>query len=212
MITVCSIFSNSVPYLGRYFKQINDLRERYDLRLVLGEGDSRDHTYDELQSYLQPEDALLQHHHGGPVFGSVDSPQRWEQIASIVAPVVRAACGFQPQAVVWVESDLVWETRVMAQLIDTALDGRVVAPMVFAANSERFYDTWGFRMDGQHFYAHPPYQPKESRREGNFVKIDSCGSCFATDQLKTLKAWSGHWPYRAAGELWLDTSVCVEHP
>lgn len=214
MIAVCSIFRNSIQYLDRYFRQINTLRAQLDedVRLVLAEGDSTDFTWDSLTDYLQEGDVAIQAHHGGPHFGSVDHPQRWQQIAQVVQSVVPLALGLHPDVVVWVESDLVWDYRVLQKMIETAHQGHSVAPMVFAGDTERFYDIWGYRMGGLQFTPHQPYLPKEGEREGGLVKIDSCGSCFATTNVKALREWTGHWPFTCGGGLWLDPMIAVRHP
>ena len=212
-IALCSIFRNSVAYMDRYFKQVNALRELFDIRLVMGEGDSWDHTYGELQSYLDPEiDRLIKQDHGGPDFGSIDHPQRWDQIATIVKPVVAEALSMRPSGVVWVESDLIWETEGMDRLIRESLDRhKSMAPMLFARGTDRFYDTWGYRLGGHTFLPHAPYFPKEPMFDKGLARIDSCGSCFVAPHTGTLRKWSGHWPFKDEN-LWLDPSVLVEHP
>jgi hypothetical protein len=214
LIALCSIFRNSEGYLDTYFGQVKDLRNELDVTLVLGEGDSTDRTQELLHAYLSTDDTLLHLPHGGPHFGSVDNPQRWEQIAQVVAPVIAEAITRKPKALVWVESDLIWDTGVMVKLIQTALGGRTVAPMVFAGNTDRFYDTWGFRMGRKQFLPYEPYMPEEGIRDNGYVKLDSCGSCFATSDLPDLAKWSGHWPFHSNkwGSLWLDPTICVRHP
>ena len=220
MIAVCSIFRNSDPYIQRYFQQIQALRAALapePVRLVLSEGDSSDWTWVNLLSKITPKDELARVEHGGPHFGSVDNPQRWEQIARVVRPTIAAALKLEPELVVWVESDLMWETGAMVELIETARAGRAVAPMVMAAGEERFYDIWGFRLRGAYFLPQLPYFPHDpnddNRADSRLRKIDSCGSCFATPDLHALAQWDGIWPYRNGDEqLWIDPLVEVTHP
>jgi hypothetical protein len=212
MIALCSIFRDSQSYLDRYFEQVNKLRCRVGLRLYLTEGDSHDGTDDELAHRVRTSDTFMEVSHGGPRFGSVDNPQRWAQIASVVRPTLARALEDDPDIVIWVESDLVWDTEDMVRLIDAAKNGRSVAPMVFAEEGPRFYDTWGFRQNGQRFYAHQPYFPADPVTDEVYAKIDSCGSCFATPDLDALGKWDGTWPFHAGGRLWLDTLARVRHP
>ena len=215
VITLCSIFRNAEPYLERYLNQVADLRKEVDnVRLVLAEGDSEDHTAEILDRKIDLLDLLIHVDHGGPAFGSVNNPQRWDQIAEVVKPTLQLALDQNPEVLVWVEGDLIWDTGVMLKLIERARvsPGRAVAPMVFAAGEDRFYDTYGFRMQGLPFLPSMPYFPKEGHREDELVKIDSCGSCFATRDFQPVRKWTGHWPFYADGRLWLDDSICVTHP
>lgn len=205
-ITLCSIFRNSAGYLDRYFAQVDALREHVKVRVVGTWGDSTDDTAARLHKHEIEVEAF---HHGGPDFGSVDNPQRWDQIARVVCRTLDRV-GDPGDALVWVESDLIWEPDTFLTLLDDLEVARAVAPQVLADGSDRWYDTWGFRKDGRLFNGFPPYWPGSMEPEG-FVKIDSCGSCFVTrgDEWQT---WSGHWPYTAGGELWLDPTVTVRHP
>ncbi len=219
-VVVCSIFRNSDSYIERYFGQIQSLRAALapePVRLALSEGDSTDWTWTNLLTHITPQDELARVEHGGPHFGSVDNPARWEQISRVVRPTVAAALELRPDVVVWVESDLIWETGAMVKLIETARQGRAVAPMVMAAGEERFYDVWGFRLRGNKFSPGLPYFPADPNAsndaDSHLRKIDSCGSCFATPDMHALRWWDGHWPYRNGDEqLWIDPTVEVIHP
>ena len=208
-VVLSSIFRDSTGYLPRYFSQIAALREHADVRLVLGEGDSSDGTGAVLGSYLEDWDSVVTHNHGGPRYGSIDHPQRWANIAGVVRDVVRAVAD-PGDAFVWVESDLVWDPLTMMELLKA---DRPVAPMVFAADTPRFYDTWGYRKGGQMFLGHPPYLPGGPQDE-RYVPIDSCGSCFVVParDFPTVRDWDGMWPFPAGGRLVLDTASTVRHP
>lgn len=214
MIVLCSIFRNSFNYLDRYFDQVRKLRERIDLTLVLTEGDSTDATWDMLKSRWTRGDTYLKKvDHGGPRYPSIDLPQRWEQIAQVVRPTVARALELNPDMVIWVESDLLWDAEDMMRLVDAAKQGKAVAPMVLAEGEERFYDTWGFRMNGAQFNRAAPYIPGPGLFDDGLVKIDSCGSCFVTPEPERhLRTWSGLWPFPAAGELWLEQGARIRHP
>jgi hypothetical protein len=210
-VGVCSIFRNSGGYLERYFDQINSFREHYDVTLFLAEGDSSDDTLARAREMCSTEDTLLYLPHGGPLFTSVDNPQRWEQIAQVIRPVLDEAIRAKPDILVWVESDLIWDTDVMVKLVKSTNHVRSVAPMVFIEGTSQFYDVWGYRMAGKGFLPHMPYFPTEGLRDNEFTRVDTCGSCFATQDYQSLKRWSGHWPFRPT-DLWVDTTICVRHP
>lgn len=208
MITVCSIFRNSETYLDRYFAQIDALRKHVKVRLVGTWGDSTDDTAALLHKHGGIE--IEAFHHGGPNFGSVDNPARWDQIARVVCRTLDRV-GDPGDALVWVESDLIWDPDTILRLLDDLARVPAAAPQVLADGSDRWYDTWGYRQGGRLFSGFPPYWTDPADPETGLVKIDSSGSCFATrgDEWQT---WSGHWPYTAGGDLWLDPALTVRHP
>ena len=207
-VVVSSIFRDSAGYLPRYFAQIAALREHVDVRLVLGEGDSTDGTPTVLPSYLEGWDSVVTHNHGGPRYGSIDHPERWANIARVVRDVIHAVVD-PGDAFVWVESDLMWDPLTMMELLKA---DRPVAPMVFASDTPRFYDTWGYRKAGVMFTGHPPYIPGGT--DQRYVPVDSCGSCFVLParDFHTATEWDGMWPFPAGGQLALDTASVVRHP
>lgn len=208
-LTVASIFRDSTAYLPRYFSQIHALREHADVRLVLGEGDSGDGTATVLPAYLRDWDQIVTVNHGGQRYGSIDHPQRWADIAQVVRPVI-GAVGDPGDVFVWVESDLIWDPLTMMEMVKA---DRPVAPMVFAADTARFYDTWGYRQAGRMFSGQPPYFPAgEAYRR--YMPVDSCGSCFVlpAQWFRTATEWDGMWPFPAGGELSVDTHSVVRHP
>lgn len=214
MITVSSIFRNAVPYIPRYFEQIEELRRQIPVRLVIGYGDCVDETAMLLNRYTKPDDIVLNVDHGGPVFGSCDSEQRWRQIAQVVRGVIKEIDD-PGTHYVWVEGDLIWDAKAIMRLVQA---GRPVAPMVFiwdnpAQTWPRFYDSWGFRQNGDMFAMYPPYFPHGQTPE-RYQKIDSCGSCFSLPKtdFHMAKLWDGMWPFTAQGELWVDTETSVRHP
>lgn len=210
MITLSSIFREASGHLERYMAQVDALRQLVDVRLVLGEGDSTDHTGDMLRDMVGPRDTVVTVNHGGPMFGSVDHPQRWQQIAQVVRGVV-AMVDDPGNAYVWMEGDLIWDPYVILGLLDAE---RCVAPMIFASDQpNRLYDIWGARQDGEMFSAMPPYFPKGTPDE-RYVKVDSCGSCFVVPgaDMDVVRNWGGVWPFPAGGKLWMDTLTVVTHP
>jgi hypothetical protein len=219
MIAVASIMQNNMPSIERYLAQLKDLRQIHDIRVTVGYGDSDDGTANVLEN-IPPDqiENILEVNHHGPRFGSVDSPLRWSQIASVVRPTLAVALEENPDVLVWVEADLIWDTVAMSQLIERCEGAnRTIAPMVFGRGEDRFYDHWGFRMNGRHFTEYMPYFPENpwpdnSRPPDGLAKIDSCGSCFVTRDFDALRRWDGRWPYTAEGLLWVDPMIAVEHP
>lgn len=210
MITLASIFRDSTSYLDRYFTQVEALRAKVPLRLVLAEGDSEDATDRNLRQMIGSDDLVVNVNHGGHNYGSTDHPIRWANIAKVVRGLLDHVDD-PGEAFIYVESDLIWNERNMLRLLEA---DRCVAPMVFASDDrDRFYDTWGFRQNGGKFFAHYPYFPVDRPSE-RYVKIDSCGNCFVVPypDFEVVQEWDGMWPFRAGGRLWADTEVHVRHP
>jgi hypothetical protein len=179
-----------------------------DVRLVVAEGDSTDATLDHLKQRMADDDTLLKVDHGGPRYGSVDHPERWDQIAMVFRATAERVED-PGDAFIWVESDLLWRPEVMLGLLTDLGEVEAVSPLILCDGGLRFYDVYGYKIKGQNFEAMPPYYPPQ---EPGLVKIDSAGSCFATTDWDAVARWSGHWPYPAEGRLWLDPSLVVTHP
>jgi hypothetical protein len=213
VITLCSMMRNSMGYIDRYFNQVSDLQDLIpELRVVVGEGDHIDQTAELLRSHPYPAE-VVDVSHGGARYGSIDHPQRWDDIAKSVRGVLDHV-GDPGQFLIWVESDLIWRADTMLKLIANAQARITSCPMVYADNTRRFYDTWGYRVNGQLFNPQEPHwDGSVVWAEDSLVKIDSCGSCFVTsrDGYDELESWTGHWPYKSVN-LWLDTKTEVYHP
>lgn len=232
-VALGSIFRNSTGYLARFFAQAAALSHLLDksghsLRLILAEGDSSDGTWDEIKAGLKAAGirafTVIKREHGGPEFGSVEDEMRWRQI-SFVCDGVLEQVSDDDDALIYVESDLIWEPGMMASLIGalTWQDVDAVAPMCFHRTGF-FYDIWGYRRGGARFSTHPPYHPDlelESAR-GRLIKLDSAGSCIVMRGEVARKcrfdpAEKGIVGFcenlRSQGfTLWLDPSLRVIHP
>jgi len=223
-VTLCSSFRNSCEYLQRYFAQIHALdtalHDRgHTLRFVWGEGDSTDDTLKTLQAATYRfKAAITDCTHGGPAFGSIESQQRFQQLA-YVGNQIWAAIPDDTDAVIYVESDLIWEPETMVGLLEMLTVYPAVAPMILDSPPKvTYYDTWGSRCSGLRFTKRPPYHPDIVA--GQMLKLDSAGSCIA---LRWKLAQWLHFPedcfvgfcrelHKQGGELWLDPSLICYHP
>ena len=208
-VTLCSIMRNSAHYLDRYLEQVTALRRRLEVRLVVTYGDCTDNTYGQLITSGVEMD-LAECSHGGPNFGSIDHPTRWDQIAKVVRFTLDRV-GDPGDALIWVEADLIWHPDVMLGLVTDLDHVPAVAPQLLANNSIRWYDTFSYRRNGEMFNGQPPYYQPPNYQSDQLVPIDSCGSCFVTDG-DYWRDWSGHWPYTPDGGMWLDPALTVWHP
>lgn len=225
-IVICSAFRNATGYIDRYMAQVDALStllaKRGDyLSLVLGYGDSSDGTGERLfeAATLSIGARLIDVSHGGPVFGSVLDVQRFNQLA-FVGNKILANVPSDADVVIWLESDLIWTSETLTELIDYVHIHEVVAPMVFERRSGGFYDTWAFVKDGVNFTKHYPYHRSLLGYRG-LVEVDSVGSCvvMAGSIAKGLTIPAADLLVGACRELrdkghriWLDSSLEVWHP
>lgn len=223
-ITLCSAFRNAAGYLRRYFDQVDAFdtllyHEGHGLDLIWGEGDSTDDTLKTLQAatYRFPA-KIVDCTHGGPAYGSIESGARFRQLAH-VGNTIWAAIPDVSDAVIYVESDLIWAPGVLLGLLEHLAEYPAVAPMILdSPPKQTFYDVWGFRRLGLRFTKRLPYHPDIVA--GEMLKMDSAGSCLA---LRGELARRVHFPedcfvglcrllHEQGGDLWLDPDLKVWHP
>lgn len=245
-VTIISTFRNAVgPQMDRYFCQIDALanvlarRKPFTrLSLILGYGDSDDGTGEALfEAAAAPSGfpigaLLIDVSHGGPVYGSIEDPVRFKQLAYVGNRLLE--CVDDTADVVGiVESDLIWEPQTLVQLVEDLEHlpppYGAVAPMVMDG-PESFYDVFAFRKNGQRFTKQPPYHerlPLEVEQNPNLtnvislVEVDSAGSVLFMDADLARKARFINGQaivglcediYNHGGSVWLDANATVYHP
>jgi len=217
-LVVASIFRNAAHYVERYFRQLEALSDEgsMDVTVVVAEGDSQDDTYGEIERWITPNDVLLKADHGGPHYGSIDHPGRWKQIAWVCNQVMDALPNGLP--VIYVESDLIWMPHTMLTLLDDLEEHDAVAPL--SLHHDVFYDVWGYRgSDGERFEMHEPYHSSLETKD-RLVPINSAGSCIAMrPEIAKVARFAEEdcivglcRSIREHGDLYLDTTVAVQHP
>ena len=226
-ITLCSAFRNSTPYLARYFNQINDLdyalhSQGHKLQLVWGEGDSSDGTLTMLKgAQFRFRAQLVDCTHGGAEHGSVVSAERFRQLAHVGNTILQAVPE-ETDALLWVESDLIWHPATLLGLPNRLSVYPAVCPKILLKRAGwpayTWYDTWAFRLDGKHFDHRRPYHPAHDGV--SILRIDSGGSCMA---IRGELAQKVSFPeedvfvglsrqlYEHGGSLWLDPTISVTH-
>jgi len=221
-VTLCSAFRNATPFLANYFNQVNaldyELHKRNDrLQFVWGEGDSTDGTLKMLEgAKFRFRATVVDCTHDGEAFGSIEHPTRFQQLAH-VGNCIWQAIPADADAVVYIESDLLWQPATIIGLLDALIAYPAVCPMVMDSLLS-FYDVWAYRRNGQRFTKHPPYHPDIDG--DRMLKLDSAGSCMA---IRGQLAQRLSFPadcfvgfcrelYRLGGELYLDPSLTVFHP
>jgi len=225
-VTLCSAFRNSAGYIARYFEQVTALQESIESRgdclyLVLAEGDSTDDTPERLDGVLSElgvEATLLGVTHGGKDYGSVVNAERFANLAKVWNAIWQRIPE-DADAVIFVESDLIWATSTMLALLDDLEHVPCVAPMVMMKNGW-FWDTWGFVRNGHNFRNQPPFHA-EMTAQSLWFELDSAGSCLV---MRGDVARRVHWPAAdvvkgvckqiidGGDSVWLNTRQKVMHP
>lgn len=228
-ITLCSAFRNATPYLATYFNQVNaldyELHKRGDrLQLVWGEGDSTDGTLSMLKgATFRFRANVIDCTHGGKVFGSIEDTERFDQLA-YVGNCIWQAIPADTDAVVYIESDLLWQPETIIGLLEGLTAYPAVSPMVmhiknpglYKGEGPFFYDRWAFRRNGVRFTNEPPYHVDIGKE---MLRLDSAGSCIA---IRYQLAQNLYFPndcfvgvsrliHEQGGEIWLDPELKVFH-
>lgn len=186
-VVVGSAFRNCAGLqITRWHDQIlalrTELRQKYYcyIRAIAVEGDSNDggRTRAQLETLAAKSSVLgidlINCKHGGPHYGSIESSNRMRDLSKIGNAILSAVTD-KDDILVYVESDLIWDSVTVAKLIDrvVANEADVIAPMVFAG--DHFYDIYLFRKNGERFSPFPPYHAQLSR--SSLTTVDSAGSC-----------------------------------
>ncbi len=173
---------------------------------------------------------ILHYSHGGPHFGSVDTPQRMAQLSKLGEFWLHWVGQMDVDVAVYVESDLIWDARTILQLVERtgSRDFTVFAPLVFAG--PHFYDVWGFRgLDGAQFGPTPPYHSSladwvecgDRAPIEPLTEVSSVGSCVAFPRYAAadVPSMNGNafvgWceGLRTAGyRILVDPTLSVRHP
>lgn len=183
-VVICSAFRNASGYIDRYFEQIYELERLLFLRgdclsLVLGYGDSTDNTgtllFEQTSGGIGAR--LIDVSHGGQAFGSIVNAERFRQLAYVGNKILANVPFADADAVIWLESDLIWEPCVIVELLNHLQWHACVAPMIMdSPPANTFYDTWAFRRGGICFVKQSPYHAGMMGGD-HMVEMDSVGSC-----------------------------------
>jgi hypothetical protein len=197
------------------------------LTCLWGEGDSTDGTLARLTELTRLFDArVIDVTHGGPAFGPVVNMQRFRQLA-YVANTIWEQLPADMDAMVWVESDLIWEAETLLRLIDRLATYPAVAPMVLdslpatgAQANHTFYDTLVFRRNGVRFAKPLPYHADVPAANGGMLRVDSAGSVLAMRAevargvyvpIEDVLIGTCRMIYEQGGSVWVDTGLTVWH-
>jgi hypothetical protein len=189
------------------------------LRVLWAEGDSTDGTWEHLAAFSTPhlDAVLIKRTHGLRHWGSEDVPDRWRALSWVCNGILDHVTA-DIDALVYVETDLIWTTDTMLALLAHLEQVPAVAPMCFAG--EAFYDIWGHIKGGINFGPFPPYHDGLLPPPA-LTQVDSAGSCLVLrgevarcvrygpdDLVRGL----GRSIYQQGYSLWVDPALAVQHP
>lgn len=193
-VAILTPFRNARKYLRLYFSQLSSLRDLlsnngYSLRLVAAEGDSLDGTRDKIITLADEHNiplTLVDTTHGKMKWSSIEDPVRMRVMSDVMNKAFDAV-EESDNVVVWIMSDLEWQSETVFEMIREAESSRdkILSPMVFSDPEQTiFYDTWAFRgMDGKRFVSNYPYHASiQNDIEWHHTtdvctRISSAGSC-----------------------------------
>lgn len=170
------------PNLSQYRQRVEALDYPAEsLRFYLGEGDSLDNTWSELNHWADEDERVVpvKRNTGRPRLYHDPRPERMKTLATtgnaVWGRIARDAWG---DYALMLESDLVYTPDLLSRLITRIPDeAAALAPMIWLAVGDniRFYDIWAFRRDGQTFPAYPAAWYAQHLGEQP-LEIDSAGS------------------------------------
>ncbi len=176
-VVFVSAFRNMSGRIAGYLDQVKTLQDSHSVRVVAVEGDSLDRTAEELVRLSDATGVRLSvhtHNHGQRVFGSTEDADRLEALTGVMITGMGAVTS-SDDVVVYIESDLRWDSTQILNLIKIVERGEVdvVAPLVL--HNATFYDVFVFRKNGRRFAHRLPYHPELSPT--GITEVDSAGSC-----------------------------------
>lgn len=151
------------------------------LRFYLGEGDSQDETWVELNRWADEDERIV------PVKRDTGRPRMWHTprpermlTLSVTGNAVweRIAGEAWGDYALMLESDLLYQPDLLRRLVTRLPEGAAaLAPMIWmpVEGQLRFYDIWAFRRGGEMFRPYPPAWYSQKYGVAPF-EIDSAGS------------------------------------
>lgn len=199
MIAVCSLFRDSVVWHGRkinqvdrYFSQLKNQTYGFNnLQVYCLEGESKDNTFDTLSKYSSTNVKIYKDDEvSDTVIESIEKQERLVNLSRIANNLLSKIDYTDISHVLWIESDLIINNRLIDDLLDVANliqeESYIIAPYVYLQNHKHInYDTWGFRhLDGERFKIHIN---KRDNVKSHLIKLSSVGSCalISADILKS---------------------------
>lgn len=167
----------------------------HDLVCVVLENDSSDDTPSRLRQFAETaefEVVWTSTITEAPYWPSIDHPDRWRHLGRLCEQVRLLQAGQDADIHAYVECDLRWDPKTLADLVTLAAADPNLAfsPMLMCDwHRSRYYDTWGTEgIDGVRFTSQPPHH--EHLRGREFVNVNSvAGMTVLSDQILQASSW-----------------------
>lgn len=183
MITIASLFKDSVWWNGHHIDQVTRFFRQIDSqqcvgkvdRVVCVEGSSCDDTYEQLLSHKDKHSYIVDVIKDEQQSHRICSVRDEARIVSLarVGNLALSHIG-QPEFLFWIESDLIVDSLCISQLLEGMAQGiGAISPMILLETKRnRFYDTYSFvGEDGKNWTQHP------RQFTTRHVAMKSVGSC-----------------------------------
>jgi len=221
LAVVCMIRTGA-HYLRDFVDRVDDLHKMVPLRVIVGENDSEDATRDHLfqwQCTAPYKVGIIDRSQGGPHYPSIDLPERWAHIAYVMNGVLDQLAPIDDR-VLYVDPDLIWEPDMVVRLLDKLDDEHdVIAPLAWHGVSQRRFDTWGTRKNGERLRRIE--DPFDRVAQRGIVEVDSaaCLNVMKGEFARLCRfgetdanvGWHNQMREKGA-RIWLDFEERVVHP
>jgi len=235
-IVICTMFRDSIEWYGHKIDQVGKFfhslatQTNRDFRVVCLEGDSKDTTYNQLLLHSlnklhAKEIKLLQSNTNNEFFGSTIRQDRISHLSSLANKVLEEAYSYNPEYILWVESDLIFQSDLIERLLTSFKQKENivgVSPIILLGG--KFYDTWAFRdlptkrgvtNGGRKKRNWLP--SKINQRLPDYIEMESVGSCCLFRADFKCNFGDGAFPelcrqLREHGSIYADTTTKIYHP
>ena len=218
-VTIVSPFRDCAAKVNAYFDRILSIQYAKRLRIIAVEGDSKDNTYDALDSWragpFYDVIALVKCDTGRPHYGSIVNAERFRTLATVFNAGLDAVDLDWSDFVLMLPSDILYQPDLLTRLV--ALDKDIVAP--FTWKHGIFYDTWAWSMNDSFFLN---FQRQGSDLGDKPLKMTTIGgtALFRAEVLRAgvrygLEDVDRGFCYQARKlgfTVWADPTTHVEHP
>lgn len=178
-ILVSSIIRNIEPWADKFLSGISNMKnDNLDIEYLLIEGNSTDETYSILQKWIGD------NNNGNAALVKYDLPEEMNTMDRVMASIELIAdmSDCSPDIadyIMLIDADIVEiPDNMLTTLIEDMKSHKadIVAPYVLIAGTDKFYDTYVFRMNNKKFNHAPPYTPNNKEYNTPF-EVDSAGVC-----------------------------------
>lgn len=230
-IVICSIFRDSSAYLENYINQLFDyMYATGDLKfqIIWLTGDNKDNTEERLskamkEPFFAQKRIHLLHYDTHLPYNMEGSPERWKRLSDCWNKCLLEGKKHEPDILICVESDLIWNPTAMDEIIENILDEKtdVSAPMLLRDHDGQgktvFYDTHGFIRGGNNFNNDAPWWGPGPKEEHNLLlPVQSLGGMVAMNHKAYEKAFwdpkSCILSFEPEIKLCMNKGVAIWHP